>query len=266
MARRSPSASPRSSIAPAAPSSTTTPTSSRAATASRKASPRGVLSRARNPRQAHHLRDDNGISIDGEVEQASSTPMRFAAYGLARDPERRRPRPAAGRGPRHRGRADDSSPRSSAARPSSAKNNWRTPRSVHGARGARRQGSGRHAREAIGWAYPPFEIPQPSTPRGTSARAAALEASGSSASPRTSPRTPSSRGIPTTAAWPPATCRRTGRGRRRDGGQGAGQGGVRRHAQGLAARDRGHRPTCRIPRRLGRPHRVQPHQLVGLRR
>ena len=106
--------------------------------------------------------DDNGISIDGKVEGwfRDDTPMRFAAYGwnVVRDVD--------GHDPRAVGAAIEAARRESArptliccrtvigkGAPSKAGTD-----AVHGAALGDKEVAA--TREAIGWSYPPFEIPE----------------------------------------------------------------------------------------------------------
>src|SRR5690349_23155177 len=106
--------------------------------------------------------DDNGISIDGKVEGwfRDDTPMRFAAYGwnVVRDVD--------GHDPRAVGAAIEAARRETArptliccrtvigkGAPSKAGTD-----AVHGAALGDKEVAA--TREAIGWSYPPFEIPE----------------------------------------------------------------------------------------------------------
>ena len=120
-------------------------------------------------------------------------------------------------------------------------------------------------RVALGWTHPPFVIPDAVVRRrGTRASAARRSSRhGRSASPRIARRIPSSpREFSRRMAGElPASWHETRGGarrrRRREGGQ-------RRDAQGVAAGARGARAgAAGAPRRLGRPHGLGVHQLVG---
>ena len=195
--------------------------------------------------------DDNGISIDGEVEGwfTDDTPKRFEAYGWHVLARRRRPRRrgratarSRPRSARRRGR------RSSAARRSSAR--ARRPSAAPPTATARRSATrkSRPTREALGWTHAPFVIPRRDLrTRGTRAtRGAAREAEWRkrfaayrAAFPELARRI--------RAAHRRAACRTTSRAtvdavRRRAGREGRDG----RHAQGVAAGDRGvSRSACR---------------------
>jgi len=107
------------------------------------------------------LYDDNGISIDGEVEGwfTDNTPMRFAAYGWHVIPN------VDGHDPRQveaaiaEARADDSKPTLICCKTVIGKGspNKQGTEGVHGAALGDKEVAA--TREAIGWAHPPFEIP-----------------------------------------------------------------------------------------------------------
>jgi transketolase len=107
------------------------------------------------------LYDDNGISIDGEVEGwfTDNTPMRFAAYGWHVIPN------VDGHDPRQveaaiaEARADDSKPTLICCKTVIGKGspNKQGTEGVHGAALGDKEVAA--TREAIGWPHPPFEIP-----------------------------------------------------------------------------------------------------------
>ncbi len=187
--------------------------------------------------------DDNGISIDGKVEGwfTDDTPMRFAAYGWHVIPN------VDGHDAEGGGRRDRGGPRRfvqptliccktviGKGSPNKAGTDERTAR-----RWARRKSPPRARRSAGRTRRSRF--PRPSTRPGTRASAApGSRTTGTRVSPPTRRRTPISRRS-SAAAWP-ATCRPTGREVVEAMlAKAVGEGRDRRHAQGLAARDRGAR-------------------------
>ena len=131
-------------------------------------------------------------------------------------------------------------------------------------RGARREGSGGGTRGARLDVPAVRDSARGLCRRGTRARAAPRSSrDGRSASPPTAPpfrRSPRN----SAAAWR-ASCRRTGREVAAAAFVAANaKAASRRHAQGVAAGDRGARAhAARAPRRLGRPHGLGVHRLVG---
>jgi transketolase len=107
------------------------------------------------------LYDDNGISIDGEVEGwfTDNTPMRFAAYGWHVIPKVDGHDPKAIEAAIAEARADDSKPTLICCKTVIGKGspNKQGTEGVHGAALGEKEVAA--TREAIGWPHPPFEIP-----------------------------------------------------------------------------------------------------------
>jgi transketolase len=107
------------------------------------------------------LYDDNGISIDGHVEGwfRDNTPMRFAAYGWNVIPNVDGHDPQAVEAAIAEARADASKPTLICCKTLIGKGspNKQGTEGVHGAALGDKEVAA--TREAIGWAYPPFEIP-----------------------------------------------------------------------------------------------------------
>ena len=212
--------------------------------------------------------DDNGISIDGEVEGwfTDDTGQALRGVRLERDPRRRRAR-RRGHAPRASGGgagsgapdADLSRRRSSARarRPSAA------PPTCHGAALGEKEVAA--TREALGWPHAAFVIPHAIKDGVGCARTAARRAkrSGASASRLTVRRIRILRRSSSAASTGRLAGRLRGdrRGVRRRAER---EGRDRRHAQGFAAGDRGLRETpAGDDRRLGGPDRLGVHELVG---
>ena len=213
------------------------------------------------------LYDDNGISIDGHVEGwfTDNTPMRFAAYGWHVIPDVDGHDPKAVEAAIAEARADQSKPTLICCKTVIGKGspNKAGTHDVHGAALGDKEVAA--TREAIGWPHPPFEVPAAvyqawdQRPRGAAARERLERALRG-----LRPRAPGPReGVPPPHGGRPAA--QLGRGGRGPARQDEREGRDRRHPQGLPDRHRGHRAApARLPRRLGGPHRLQPHQLVGL--
>ena len=234
---------------------------------------RGVLARRARSAWASSiaLYDDNGISIDGKVEGwfRDDTPMRFAAYGWNVIPNVDGHDPARASTPRSR---------EARARDAQAHAHLLQDRDRQGL--AQQGGHGRGARRAR-WARrrsPPrarrsagrtrrSRFPRPSTAPGTRARAGAgarerLERAlrglreGASRSCAREFRRRMAGELP--AGWSAAArgARREGRSRRANRSP---------RARPRSSRSRRSAPhAARAARRLGGPHRLQPHDLVGL--
>ncbi|HEX4944282.1 MAG TPA: transketolase [Usitatibacteraceae bacterium] len=105
--------------------------------------------------------DDNGISIDGKVEGwfRDNTPMRFAAYGWHVIPNVDGHDPRAVEAAIAEARADSSKPTLICCKTVIGKGspNKQGTDGVHGAALGEKEVAA--TREAIGWPYPPFEIP-----------------------------------------------------------------------------------------------------------
>jgi transketolase len=107
--------------------------------------------------------DDNGISIDGKVEGwfRDNTPMRFAAYGWNVIPNVDGHDPRAVAAAIEEARADASKPTLICCRTVIGKGSPHKAGSAdaHGAALGEKEVAA--TREALGWKYPPFEIPEP---------------------------------------------------------------------------------------------------------
>jgi transketolase len=122
------------------------------------------------------LYDDNGISIDGEVEGwfTDDTPKRFAAYGWHVIPRVDGHDPKAIAAAIAEARADDRKPHADLLQDRDRLG--RAQQAGHGHARRCTLGADKEiaaTREAIGWPHAPFVVPPTVRPRGTSASAAA---------------------------------------------------------------------------------------------